>query len=1180
MQLSAHRCAPCRILPRPSSIAVLVALVVMLPATGWALRLPEEKPAPRVLVHTLWNPDYIGLSAKIPDTMLTGSSVSPMSAPQQDDAIEFDFDVATATGRDAHRLIISAAGGMTVLARDASGRWRPDPSWITGTQTVKYAVSIEGTLNSPADVDIGYTVECAIPWKFLGGQAPVSKEIGFNVICWQQGENEGPVSWSRTVTSEQEAGDSSRWGRMLIAPNSTLATAEANWIPCPFGRMPFIDGRLTAEEWMTASTLTFDLPQPKIAPIAAVAKQTDVIGTLLTIYRYDWQGDSSRPGAHLWQAANGPATSDQPREAAGPWYSWERVAWHRSQLNEIQRAGIDIVLAKYRGDDEARRTWARTGLDRLSEALKQMRAEGRSYPLVGMMLDTAPLAGVDLKSDEGKRRVYGMIRDFYLHVSREFWAELGLRSGQVGGGVPVLLGEPDALADWDGSFLAYAQERFSHDFDGARLVWLGSSQWRTRGADGFYAYVRLPGSVGVTQEGAGGVSAMAVSPGYCPPPGTIADVRPRREGRAYRSDWQRVLASSPELVVLNSWNDFADANELAPSRQYGVTFVDATRYFAARMGSGRPHSVRLRKQAAPDVLLPGTDYRVEFLLENVGTEDLSTGRRITADFRIVRRSDRKVMLSKVGAQDLSIMAGQTLRVPVVISTKDDRGNPLPAGDYLFSLVAVRSSLAYLRSELFAKPVAEVTVPFTVGTPPARRFTVVSTSLPSTIESGGTEQVVVRVRNDGATVWRAASTTLSYRWLKHDDDLGSSYAEVALCDGARAKLPKDVPPGEIASIVISVAATQSDGAALAPARDGDLWHYRVQWNLVDKDGWFPNDSARSEAIAIVATDRGVHFDSAATPADMQAGERGTVDVVVGNAGQRPWNAADSYLTYHWYRWDGRETGGQSVHTPLPSDAAPGQRMKLTATVEAPAAGGQYWLAWDVVTNGAGYAATGGGRRADLLVSPVAVRGGRFSTLDLGKYSNVVAITDDAHRSRGDFDGQGRSFPAELLPPDQTGAGDRTYPAAYYSPSAPTDEIPFRFPDTSSGVAGAVACDAQSIPLGEKGVKKVHLLLASTGQQSETAFAVRLANGTSEQASVVTPPWRSVVSDGSGIGAFCRYARTITNDDAAAPAVLYHRVIAPVNGRAISLELPREPTVKIMAITIEGDEETIGLGEDRR
>ena len=108
--------------------------------------------------------------------------------------------------------------------------------------------------------------------------------------------------------------------------------------------------------------------------------------------------------------------------------------------------------------------------------------------------------------------------------------------------------------------------------------------------------------------------------------------------------------------------------------------------------------------------------------------------------------------------------------------------------------------------------------------------------------------------------------------------------------------------------------------------------------------------------------------------------------------------------------------------------------------------------------------------------------------------------------------------------------------------------------------------------------MHLLLASTGQQSEITLGLRLADGTSEQIGVVVPPWRSVAPDGKDIGAFCRYARTSIDDDAAAPVALYHRVIASGNGRAISLELPKEPTVKIMAITVESEEAAIGLQED--
>ena len=1164
--------------PRRSPLLLFaVALTSLLPAgPTWALRVPAETGALRVQIHTLWNQDYLCFAAKVGDIMVTGSNTGPMSAPQQDDAIEFDLEAPAAAGPEAHRLIVSAAGGMTVLTRDAQGRWRTDSSWATGAQTVKYAVSGEGTLNDPADKDVGFTVECAIPWRFLGGKPPVGQEIPFNVICWMQGESEGMVSWAETAQSEQQIGDATRWGRMLITQSSALATAQGNWIQCPFvGRTPFIDGRLSAEEWLTASTLSFNKPEPTLVPTPIPTKQTDVIGTLLAVYRYDWQGDGSRPGAHFWQDRGGPATSDQPREGAGPWYSYERVAWHRAQLNDIQRAGIDIILAEYRGDDESRRTWARTGLDRLTEALKGMRAEGRSYPLVGMMLDTAPLQAVDLKSDDGKRRLYAMIREFFLHVPREFWAEVGARPTEgTTGGVPVLLGEPNGLADWDGGFLAFSQERFGRDFAGAKLIWLGSAQWRTRGTDGFYAYVRLPGAVGLTQEGAGGVSAVAVSPGFCPPAGAGGEIRPRREGRAYRMDWQRVLASAPELVILNSWNDFSCANELAPSRQYGVAYVDLTRYFSARLGSRQPHYLRLKKQAVPELLRPGTDYQVEFLAENVGTTDLQTGRRITADYRIVRRSDGKTVQAKIGAQDLSIMAGQTLRLPLVISTKDDHGDPLPPGEYLFSLAVMRSSVAYLRSHWFARPVAELTVPITVGEPPARRVTIVSTSLPSAIEAGAAEQVVVRLRNDGTATWRAKSTALSYHWVRHDDGPGSGdqqTGEQLLAHGARGLLPRDVAPGEVASVMIPVSAVQGDGSALPVPQPADLWHYRVQWDLVEgAGGWFSSQGqpAASEAIEVTARDRGVIFESAATPGEMEAGKQVKVAVVVGNAGPRAWQAANSYLTYHWHRWDGRDLACDATRTALAADAAPGQKVKLSAMVSAPPAPGPYWLVWDMVTNGESAATSGGARRADILVAPVMVRGGSFRTIDLAKATNVVAVTDDAHRGRGDFDGQGRSLPAEWVPPDQTGAADRIYPSGYYAPSTPLAEVPFAFPDASSGVAGAVACNGQQIVLGSKPVKRVHLLLASSEQQDQITLGLRLADGQAEQVTLAAPGWTELPPDyPRDVGAYTPYLRALGGDDPSHSASLYHRTLAPASAGAIALDLPVHPSVKILAITVE-------------
>ena len=127
--------------PRAATIALAAALAVvcLLPARpASALRLPADEPAPRVRVHIQWNQDYLCLAARVPDLMVTGSSVSPMSAPEQDDAIELCFETpAMRPPIPAHRLVISAAGGMTLLTRDPEGRWRPDDSWTSGPQTMK-----------------------------------------------------------------------------------------------------------------------------------------------------------------------------------------------------------------------------------------------------------------------------------------------------------------------------------------------------------------------------------------------------------------------------------------------------------------------------------------------------------------------------------------------------------------------------------------------------------------------------------------------------------------------------------------------------------------------------------------------------------------------------------------------------------------------------------------------------------------------------------------------------------------------------------------------------------------------------------------------------------------------------------------------------------------------------------
>ena len=1168
-------------LPRAVMIVLATALAAacLLPARpASALLLPTEEPGPRVRVYVQWNQDYLSLAAKIPDLMVTGSSVAPMSAAEQDDAIEFSFETpAQRAPLPAHRLIISAAGGMNLFTRDPGGRWRPDDSWTTGPRTIKYAVQVNGTLNDPMDQDTGFVVECAIPWDFLHGLPIEGPDIGFNVACWMRGDSEGVVSWAPTVREPKDVGDSLRWGRMRISTTAALAKAQGAWIPAPFvANTPFIDGTLAANEWLAASALEFDKPAPTAVAPPVPAEGPRAPATLLAVYRYDWQGNPGGvDGTPLWQQS-GSAISDHPVPGAGPWYSYERVPWHLSQLADIRRAGIDIILPRYRGDAESRRTWARIGLIRLAQALKETRAQGREYPLVGMMLDTEALRGADLTSDGGKQTLYSMIRDFFLHVPREFWADLAARpQSGLQPGVPVLLGEPEPLSDWDGEFVDFCRQSFARDFDGARLVFLGAPGWRDRGVESFYAYVRLAEDASFASDPVGGAPAVALSPGCSPPPGATGPVRPRRDGADYRIAWQRALAARPELIVINSWNDFANGTEIAPSRQHGVSYVDATQYFKARLGSEQPHRLVLRQQKLPEVLAPGAEYHVELLVENAGTEEVSTGRRVTADYRIVRRADGSVVQQKTGAQGLRILPGETKRIPVIISARDTEGRPLPPGDYLFSISIVRSSVAYLRSQWFTRTLAELTVPITVGEPPARRATLISTSLPSFIEAGSTDDVVVRIRNDGAVAWRPADTRLSYHWIRSRDDSASSLSdtrEIVVRGGAMAELPRDVAPGEIVSVMIPLRAADADGSPLPLPGPDDLWHYRVQWDLVEgEDGWFSSDGAPAgeEAVQVIARDWGVIVQSAETPAEMEAGATARVAVTLANAGHHTWPAGDrTYLTCQWYRWDGAM--GLPDHFPyaeptvLAAPVVPGDTVSLTAKVTAPRMAGMYWLTWDMVCGGDTLATTEGGRARDLLAAPVLVRGGNMRPLDISSFINVPAITTDGTRARGDFDGAGRSLPAEYLPPDLSGAPGDLYPSGYCA--FPTEEpIPLAFPDTGSGLGGAVACAGQSVPLGTERVKRILLLAASTAGWRNTEFGLRGEAGSLERLPVGVPSWTERV-DGSPVGASTPFLRSMSGDEAT-PAYLYLLTLTPTSPTAGALELPRAPEIKLLAITVE-------------
>ncbi len=1156
---------------RQALVTGVLAGMCLLPiGPAAALRLPTDEQTRRVRVHLMWNREYLSIAVRVPDTMITAANTAPMSVPEQDDAIEFDFEMP---GRSAHRLIISAAGGMTLYSRDSRGQWRADRSWVSGPRTLKYAVSVEGTINHPRDEDSGFAVECAIPWEFLSESAPAGVDIGFNVVCWMQGENEGIASWSPSVREPRQVGDAARWGTMHVRLGSGLAKATGTWVPCPIvAQTPFIDGRLAADEWLAAATLEFDKPEPLIDSLPELREKSAATTTLMAIYRYDWRGGlTAQTGAPLWTADGAPATSHQPQGGAGPWVSYDRVDWHAGQVQEVQRAGIDVILARYSGEEGARRSWARIGLLRLGQALKERRARNVGYPLVGMMLDTAALQGVDLTSDAGKQLFYGMVREFFLHLPREFWAEVGRPlDGSAPGGVPVLLGEPEGLANWDGGFLNFSQARFGQDFGGARLVWLGSSAWRRDGAE-LYSHIDLPQRTGFTVSGPVGAKAVALSPGHCPPPGTSGTIRARAEGRPYRSDWQRALAAEPELVVVDSWNDYANGTEIGPSRQYGILYVDTTRYFQARLGSQQPHRLVLRQHSAPAPAVAGSDCLAEILVENTSTEDVRTSARVSVDCELRRLADGAVVRTDKGAQALLVGAGQTARVPVRIVLRDNEERPLAPDDYVYTLRLLRRKVAYFQSEWFTSTLAELSVPIRVGGAPPYKATLISSSLPAAVAAGATREVSVRLRNDGTETWQRGRVELSYHWTRRTDDpaLPSDDAtEVVFWDAGRVELPRDVPPGDVVSLAVPLVANGHDGGPLAPTGPQDLWHYRVQWDLVEGDvNWLSSHGTgpRDEAIQVAWRGSGAVIESVSAAAELDAGDSTSIELVVANGSEELLPAGEARIAIRWHRWDGRSADVHVAPVGLPIDVDAGTRAFVTVPVIIPREPGPYRLTASVEVGGGDLDSSH--QHLDNCSAPtqVFVRADRFRAIDLSPYANVMAVVPDSYRAQGDFDGRGRSLPAEWLPPDPFGPRDQLYPSGYYAPGHPRDEVMFSFPSASGSVGAAVACTGQSIPLGEAGATKVHMVAASTRGAYEAAFGLTSATGEAESVSVMVPSWDESPA-GAPFALYCPYVRTFS-EDILQNVYLYHLTLAPRAGAAASLGLPEAPWVKVLAITVE-------------
>jgi alpha-mannosidase len=128
---------------------------------------------------------------------------------------------------------------------------------------------------------------------------------------------------------------------------------------------------------------------------------------------------------------------------------------------------------------------------------------------------------------------------------------------------------------------------------------------------------------------------------------------------------------------------------------------------------------------------------------------------------------------------------------------------------------------------------------------------------------------------------------------------------------------------------------------------------------------------------------------------------------------------------------------------------------------------------------------------ITVRPPSERAARVSSALVTLPFNLDGISAEANRADGDFDGQGRTFPAEQLPKDLQLAG-----------------VDFRFGDTKDGALNVVAAKGQRIALPPGTWNRLYILAAAVeGDVRNAPFTIERRGG-------ATLPTRLDVEEWSG------------------------------------------------------------------
>jgi hypothetical protein len=1134
-----------------------------------------------------WDANYLYAAFEVAATDVRGVNDKPFSSPLEDDAVGLYVrtgrGTATTPDGSCRALLVSAAGGMTFL-KGEGGNWVPERKF-----TVKFGVDIDGTLNRSDDKDRGFTAELAIPWSLLGidgKSVGAATALSACVLTRKRGGAILPFPAGADIS------EPSTWPRLSLdgtTPGGLRAFALA--------ATPTIDGKIGSNEWRseglslpgaedvpsgvdTSSPLAL-MPLPGVSdqpPALGALKPESLPGLVLARYLPFFQADLTKayPVRGVLSERGQYLFADQPVEGLGPWFSTDRVGWHKSTLTTMKRVGIDAALTQIGGPDAPTALVDDKTIFTLVSALRELSQERLGAPTITPCFDTNYLAPTaqrpDLATSVGRENLWRAVRRWMMLVPPEFRTRVALPGG--GSAYPIFFTDGTNLQNagaggWADSLRRRFAEELGAQCGGTTLIFIGGKNFplseNVVGA--------LPAGTG---KGLGALPLFVISPGSQTP------LIPRKSGETYKTRWDDAISAGSRWFLIDSWNDFAAGSEIAPSRQYGEEYLDATRVQLVRASSNRNWGVRLNESDLPRTLKTGELFPSKLTLQSVGLTPLRGTSVPALSYRWVQ-GGKTVAKSPVGIRPpLTLLATQSASVRLGVASLDETNKPLPPGEYTVVLEATGPD---------GKIADSLTVPVRLENKRPDAAEVRSTTTPPLLQSGATYP-----------------TTLSLRWLG-DATLSAGEARLVcqiLSGDGRTVLRSDstpldvtLTPGTWTTVRASVKTLDSAGAPLKPAMpenspqsyDENALNVRVRWALARGAGsTLPGGYEELVAIYPGDDEAGVGLEAFVERGEANATQPAQLTLI--NRGPFPWAKGTYAPSIRWCYADGftfrRQEEGHArtpiapsqVGRPLERDIAPGESLTVTLPVRLPDRAGRYIAVFSVARlTPQGPVYFDGGvvtRTSDIATATVDVSGGRLVPLDLDKLFDTDGMSSEDAPTDGNLDGKGATLPAEWLAPDRFGRNrplpgtSVLYPSGYFSEIGSTAArgASFRYGPTTKGSKNSLSAKGQALPVERGRYYALHLVAVATGGKPEPlTLTLKYADGKTEERPVSVADWLAPAGENEAIALSTPRKRTPIGDTPESPALRHYVVPVSALKDLVGVSLSRTTSIKLFAVTLE-------------